>query len=589
MNDVAWFFHTRGAAFLLDRLGATLLFVFLLYQSNYLLVFLRLILARVRAAPAPPLPSSCPDALLVLPTLLTRPSELDGLRRAITSVLDNGYPGRLLVCPAIDQADGSPALVAELRTWVRGLALPPGAEVVVATSPVRVGKAMAIERAIEVIRAQIARGERRAWPTVLFSMDADSEVTPGSLARIAQTMQRRGRWSGDRPLIVPANLGVRTAHFWQGWRHFFTIGGQLSLQVASEFTVSCSLNRHNGLRLLPVVGVSGALYATWTELYLEAPRYGAFTKRLRLRDWILWWLGRRPPSYRAFTGTCPEATIGPGDDTWIAWLAISARWIRDAAGERIDLELPATPWHALYRLIRGYFVRAVVFEPEARVYTSTPTTIRGLYKQRVRWNSSRVWLLGRFGTSLLYQWQLGAFVVLEVAITLIFGALLFGALLLWPILHAQTHWLPIALLAAVASFSIRLGATVLGMLQEGDFPHRWHKLLALPLSGPYRLVFNTSTAIFGYIKDLLLFGLNTNFAPEETLVRTGTGRVALAYRCRRALLLAVRAVRHGDVPLGRFWLGWNETRWTPSGYAGWTNPARKRPPVHAPRTDVAQP
>ena len=582
MNDAAWFFQTHGSAIMLGRVLTTLLIIFVLYQSNYLVLFLKLIARHGRPPPPPLAPEDCPDAMLVLPTLLVKPAELDGLQRAITSVLDNGYPGRMLICPAIDHASAAPTLVARLRAWVRELELRDGAEIVIATSPVRVGKAMAIEQAIRAVRAQIERGERQGWPTVFFSMDADSEVTPGSLERATATMLRRGRWSGDRPLIVPANLGVRTDHYWQGWRHFFTVAGQLSIQVATEFTVCLSLNRHNGFRLMPVVGVSGALYATWTDLYLEAPRYAAFTRSLRKRDWLWWWLGRRPPSYRDFKGTCPEATIGPGDDTWIAWLAISARWSRGPDGERIDLELPPTPWHALYWSIRSYFVRAVVFEPEARVYTSTPTSIRGLYKQRVRWNSARVWLLGRFGTSLLYKWQLGLFVVLEVGLTLLFAAVLFAVLLLWPLSRAQPHWLPILLLATLASFLIRAGATVLGMLQEGDFPRRWHKLLALPLSGLYRLVFNTSTAIVGYFKDIFLFGLNTNFAPEETLERTGTGRVALAYRCRRAVLLAVRAVRHGDVPLGRFWLGWHETPWTPNGYRGWTNPARRRPAVHGP-------
>jgi hypothetical protein len=84
------------------------------------------------------------------------------------------------------------------------------------------------------------------------------------------------------------------------------------------------------------------------------------------------------------------------------------------------------------------------------------------------------------------------------------------------------------------------------------------------------------------------FGLNTGFAPEETLVRAGTGRVAIAYRLRRAVLLAWRALRYGDVRVGWFWLGWWRTRWTPSGYDGWTNPARKAPPV-LPRSEVCGP
>ncbi|MBZ0234480.1 MAG: hypothetical protein K8M05_19270, partial [Deltaproteobacteria bacterium] len=420
-----------------------------------------------------------------------------------------------------------------------------------------------------------ARGERAGWPAVLLSMDADSEVTHGALEKLAATLVRPRRWSGERPLIVAANLGVRPAHYWQGWRHCFTIRGQLALQVAREFTVSLSLSRHNAFRFVPVLGVSGALYGTWTELYLQAPRYGAFMNSLRVRDWLRWWLGAPPPSYAAFRGACPEATIGPGDDTWIAWLAISARW---RAG-RIDLELPPTPLHALWRAARAYVVRAVVFEPDARIYTSTPTTIRALFRQRIRWNSSRVWLSSRFGLALFYNWQLGAIVLLELLLVLGFGGMIVLFFLLLPFTHATTHWLSFALVAAVAGLTIRAGATVLGMLQERELPHRWHKLLALPLSGLYSLVFNVTTTIVGYARDVLGFGLNTGFAPEETLARAGTGRIALAYRVRRLLFVSWRAVRHGDVPPGRFWLGWNETPWTPGGYAGWTNPANRRPPV----------
>ncbi|MFN0247703.1 MAG: hypothetical protein ACKV2T_12525 [Kofleriaceae bacterium] len=40
-------------------------------------------------------------------------------------------------------------------------------------------------------------------------------------------------------------------------------------------------------------------------------------------------------------------------------------------------------------------------------------------------------------------------------------------------------------------------------------------------------------------------------------------------------MIVRRAIRHGDVPPGWFWLGWNATPWTANGYAGWTNPTQK--------------
>jgi len=97
-----------------------------------------------------------------------------------------------------------------------------------------------------------------------------------------------------------------------------------------------------------------------------------------------------------------------------------------------------------------------------------------------------------------------------------------------------------------------------------------HKLLALPLSGIYHLIFNVLTTAVGLIADVFLFGINTGFAPEQTLVRAGTGRVALLFRVRRAFALTLRSALRGDVPFGAFWFGWGETPWTRNGYEGWT-------------------
>jgi hypothetical protein len=41
------------------------------------------------------------------------------------------------------------------------------------------------------------------------------------------------------------------------------------------------------------------------------------------------------------------------------------------------------------------------------------------------------------------------------------------------------------------------------------------------------------------------------------------------------VLLAARSVLVGDVPFGKFWLGWRETQWTPNGYEGFTS--KKKP------------
>jgi hypothetical protein len=75
------------------------------------------------------------------------------------------------------------------------------------------------------------------------------------------------------------------------------------------------------------------------------------------------------------------------------------------------------------------------------------------------------------------------------------------------------------------------------------------------------------------VRDYLGFGLNTHFAPEETIEASKRGRLALSYRFTRCAKLVKRAIWRGDVAPGWFWFGFHRTRWTASGYAGWTNKA----------------
>ena len=55
---------------------------------------------------------------------------------------------------------------------------------------------------------------------------------------------------------------------------------------------------------------------------------------------------------------------------------------------------------------------------------------------------------------------------------------------------------------------------------------------------------------------------------------------------RRFVAVALRSLIHGDVPLGTFWVGWTETRWTPSGFEGWTTGKKPRS-ILAPMTAAA--
>jgi hypothetical protein len=68
------------------------------------------------------------------------------------------------------------------------------------------------------------------------------------------------------------------------------------------------------------------------------------------------------------------------------------------------------------------------------------------------------------------------------------------------------------------------------------------------------------------------------------LIKGGSERIALLYRLRRAFLLALRSVLVGDVPFGKFWFGWRETRWTSSGFEGFTSKKKQRP-ILPPRSE----
>lgn len=574
MNEILWHLRTSPPIELLAALGVPFLIFFVQYELDYVYLLVRhlVMTGRYGATAAPVAAGPRPGALLVIPTMLRSHDELEGLKDATMSAARNDTRGQLTIVIAIDDGRTHKEIYSELETWVATYAAPEGVRVLVTCTPERRGKACAIDAAVLMMEEQVARGEIAELPPLFFNMDADSELGPDALVRMIDRLTTPSWVVGTRPRLVTSNVSIAKKHYWFGWRGFFTVRGQIALQVAREYLTAISLGKFN-TKLIPVLWASGALYCTWTKLHTDSPRWGAFMQTLTLRDWVRWWVGFAPPAFAtANVRHLPEAQTGPGDDTWMTWLACCARW----NGDDLVVELPRTPLHAAWYSVYDYFVRPVRHEPQARIMTRTPTTITALFKQRVRWNTSRIQDVQRWRPALMFHWSVGLPALVSTAQLVIVNLAVALSLLCWP--FVSEHGSMVAFVAALAlNLFMRATATLLGLLVDQPVEGNALKLFAIPLSVPYHMVFNVVPTIVGSVKDIFLFGVNTKFSPEQTHIRSGTTRIALAFRLRRALTLAVRSVIVNDVPLGWFWFGWNETAWTPNGFEGWTSGRPARP------------
>jgi hypothetical protein len=580
MQQLIWFLRTRSGFELAAPYALPLLVGFALYQIHYIVLLVQAFVRLVRyGRKAPPVPAGRrPSAALVMPTLLRSEDELAGLKTAITSAASNGYPGELIIVAAIDDGVSKPDLFANLEAWAAKLETPENVHVLATCTKKRTGKAVAIDNGVRFLEQKVEAGVFAAFPTLFFNMDADSVLGPDALVRLADRLTTKYAGSDQFPNIVTSNVSIARSEYWRGWREFFTVRGQLSIHVAAEFILSM-LGKHNyKLHLVP--GASGALYCTWSKLHLLAPKWAAFMTTLRYSDVAKWWLGKAPPSFETSDcGRLPEGMTGPGDDTWVTWLAYVARWENGA----LTVELPRTPGHAFWYMLRGYVFRGLQYEPHSVVETKTPTTIKALFKQRVRWNTSRVELSQRWSAAVPFHWTLLFPTVISTLIIVFFNAMEAISMLLLP--FAATKGFFVGFCCAFVMYStLRFIATAFGIWLDGGFTKHGHKLLGLALAVPYHFVFNKMTTFWGYVQDVFLFGVSTGFSPEETHIKGKAPRIALAYRCRRALYLAVRSVIHNDVPVGLWWFGWYETKWTPSGFDGWTTGKRR---VMFPRENAA--
>lgn len=581
MESLNWALQTHGGFALAWPLLLSIGVAFLIVQSDFIVLFFshfgRKLLSGSTEGFTRGAPGSRPSGLVIIPALLRNAADLNAITTTVDSCATNGYPSELVIIASVDGRTEKPALYRELVDWVGLRRYPSHVHVYVGGTETRLGKMMAVEAGVTLMKRLVATGVHNRFPRLYFSIDGDGTLSPEALERLAARLLTPHPITGNPRRVVSGKICIRPDLFWKGWRcslaQYFTVQGQIYLQVAREFLLS-NIARFNW-KLMPQIGIPGALYCTWSEILIEAPRYMGFMKTIGFRDWVRWWFGLPPPCFSTREiKPCPEALTGASDDTCIAFIASIASWQRG----KLSLDAPRTPLHALVRLLRAYLVeRSHDYEPEARVYTYTPATMKGLWKQRVRWNSSRFECGGRFWRAFAFHWEIGFPTVSHLWLVLkhVIELSLYYVLLPYLVVRHSNAGLVYALgyLSQLLAYSIY---TALALILEREWRRFWPAIFALPLAPLYLIGINFFGCVVGVVKDVFLFGNETNFAPEWTLKKGRTERIAILFRIRRCVALCVRAAVVGDVPFGLFWLGWGETAWTPSGYEGWTTGKRAR-------------
>jgi hypothetical protein len=582
MESMFWSFRTLDTFQLTVPILLNLLACFAFFQSDRILLLFRSFLnvAFDRPDAFRPLGRGCrPSGLVIIPSLLRDAEELNAITTTVESCASNGYPGDLVIIASVDGITEHPVLVDKLRAWVRAQSFPDHIHIHVAGTPTRLGKMMAVEAGVSFMKQLVASGAHARMPALYFSIDGDGTLGPHALELLAARLTTPHPITGNPRRVVSGKICIRPDLLWSGWRNFFTVKGQIYIQVAREFLVS-NVARYNW-KVTPKIGIPGALYCTWTDLLVKAPHFMGFMQTLRFVDWLKWWVGFAPPKFsESKAPPLPEALTGASDDTCICFIASLASW-KDG---KLDFDAARTPLHAFGRFFFQYFFeRSHDYEPEARVFTFTPSTLKSLFVQRVRWNSSRVECAGRFWRAFWYHWEIGLPVSGHLALLLntVFNVGFYYVVLPYYVLGSSRAALGFVLGYAAQTIAYSL-YTVMSLALERDYRRYWRVLLCLPLASLHSILINCAGCVVGVTKDVFLLGNSTKFAPEWTLMKGRCERIALLFRARRFVAVSLRSALRGDVPLGTFWFGWTETPWTPSGFEGWTTGNKPRSIVWGP-------
>src|SRR5688572_6648058 len=119
MVHIFWHLTSVGASTGIMPLVRAALICGLLYQLDLVIVLGAWLLRKIGVLPDQVClePHNRKSAILVMPTLLRKPAELEGLKAAMLSAAFNRYPGRLYVVACIDGVRESKELYTQLQAW----------------------------------------------------------------------------------------------------------------------------------------------------------------------------------------------------------------------------------------------------------------------------------------------------------------------------------------------------------------------------------------------------------------------------------------------------------------------------------------
>ena len=108
MESILWSLGRADGVEILGQLWRPFVIGLVLYYSGYLGVWLQTLARAAGLIRFRPLaPADAVDVLVVIPTLLKTRDDVDSLRDAAATVVDNRYPGRVALVMAIDGSDES--------------------------------------------------------------------------------------------------------------------------------------------------------------------------------------------------------------------------------------------------------------------------------------------------------------------------------------------------------------------------------------------------------------------------------------------------------------------------------------------------